>query len=441
MLDIKFIRENKELIQLAAKRKSVPFDVTALINTDDKRRELMTSLEKKRAEQNGYNERIVKAASSADPNERATLIAQMKTLKDSMQAEEEALKTVMKEWQALMVQVPNIPDMSVPDGNSDAENKEVKVWGEIPKFDFQPKSHIELMEALDLCDFDRGTKVAGFRGYILKNDAVLLNFALWQFVLEMFTKKGFSPTIVPSLVNKNLLTGTGYLPQGEEDLYKTQDSSYLAGTGEVATMGYHMDEVLDKAQLPEKTLAFSPCFRREAGAHSKDTKGVKRVHEFFKFEQVILCEASHETSVALHEELLANVEEMMQALNIPYHVVLNCAGDLGLGQVKKYDVEAWVPSQKAWCETHSCSYFHDFQTRRLNIRYKDAEGKMRFVHSLNNTALASPRILIPILENNQQADGSIKIPQVLQKYMGGRTVIMPVAGSKTIPATPAKGNN
>lgn len=437
MLDIKFIRENKELIQLAAKRKSVAFDVTALINVDDKRRELMTSLEKKRAEQNGYNERIVKAATSTDPNERATLIAQMKTLKDSMQAEEEALKLTMKEWQALMVQVPNIPDMSVPDGNSDAENKEVKVWGEIPKFDFQPKSHIELMETLDLCDFDRGTKLAGFRGYVLKNDAVLLNFALWQFVLEMFTKKGFSPAMVPSLVNKNLLTGTGYLPQGEEDLYKTQDTSYLAGTGEVATMGYHMDEVLDKSQLPEKTLAFSTCFRREAGAHSKDTKGVKRVHEFFKFEQVILCEASHETSVALHEELLANVEEMMQALNIPYHVVLNCAGDLGLGQVKKYDVEAWVPSQKAWCETHSCSYFHDFQTRRLNIRYKDAEGKMRFVHSLNNTALASPRILIPILENNQQADGSIKIPQVLQKYMGGRTVI----SAKVTPAMPAKGNN
>ncbi len=431
MLDIKFIRENKELIQLAAKRKSVPFDVTALVNVDDKRRELMTSLEKKRAEQNAYSERIVKAATSADPNERADLIAQMKTLKDGMQAEEESLKQTLKEWQALMVQVPNIPDMSVPDGTSDAENKEVKAWGEIPKFEFEPKSHIELMEALDLCDFNRGTKVAGFRGYVLKNDAVLLNFALWQFVLEHFVKKGFSPAIVPSLVNKNLLTGTGYLPQGEEDLYKTQDNSYLAGTGEVAAMGYYMDETLDKAQLPSKLLAFSPCFRREAGAHSKDTKGVKRVHEFFKFEQVILCEASHEKSVAFHEELLANVEELMQSLNIPYHVVLNCAGDLGLGQVKKYDVEAWVPSQKAWCETHSCSYFHDFQTRRLNIRYKDTDGKMRFAHSLNNTALASPRILIPILENNQQADGSIKIPTVLQKYMGGRTVI---------PATPAKGN-
>ena len=228
--------------------------------------------------------------------------------------------------------------------------------------------------------------------------------------------------LVPSLVRRETLLGTGYLPQGEEDLYKTQDGDYLAGTGEVATMSYFADEIIPKEQLPIKIIAFSPCFRREAGSHGKDTKGLFRVHEFFKFEQVILCEANHEESVKLHEEITKNAEEIMQLLNIPYHVVANCGGDLGLGQVKKYDIEAWNPSEGKYRETHSASYFHDFQTRRLNIRYKDTDGKIRFAHSLNCTALPTPRPLITIIENNQQADGSIKIPEVLQKYMGKNVI-------------------
>ncbi len=275
------------------------------------------------------------------------------------------------------------------------------------------------MESLDMVDLHRGTKVAGFRGYFLKNDGALLNFAIWQFVIDQFREKAdFIPMIVPSIVTRQTLLGSGYLPQGEEDLYKTQDDTFLAGTSEVATMSYHADEVLDKKDLPKKFFSFSPAFRREAGSHGKDTKGIFRVHEFYKFEQVVLCEASHSESVKHHEALLENVEVLMQKLAIPYHVVLNCSGDLGLGQVKKYDVEAWVPSEQKYRETHSCSYFHDFQTRRLNIRYKDEEGKMRFAHSLNNTAVASPRILVSILENNQQADGSIRIPDALQKYIG-----------------------
>ncbi len=229
--------------------------------------------------------------------------------------------------------------------------------------------------------------------------------------------------IVPSLVRRETLLGTGYIPQGEDDLYKTQDGDYLAGTGEVATMSYYSGEVLDQSELPKKIIAFSPCFRREAGSHSKDTKGLIRVHEFFKLEQVILCEASHSASVDFHEELLRNTEEIMQALELPYRVLLMCTADIGLGHVKKYDIEAWVPSQDTYRETHSASYFHDFQTRRLNIRYKDAEGKMRFAHSLNNTAIATPRILVSILENNQQADGSIKVPKVLVPYMNGIEVI------------------
>ena len=223
--------------------------------------------------------------------------------------------------------------------------------------------------------------------------------------------------IVPSLVRREPFVGTGYLPQSEEDLYKTQDGDYLAGTAEVATMGYYMDEVVDKGMLPIKFLAFSPCFRREAGSHGKDTKGIFRIHEFQKYEQVVLCEANHEESVRSHEELTKNAEELLQELALPYRVVVNCGGDLGLGQVKKYDIEAWMPSEKKYRETHSSSYFHDFQTRRLNIRYRDGDT-LRYAHSLNNTALATPRILCQIVENNQRADGSIAVPEALRAYVG-----------------------
>jgi len=298
------------------------------------------------------------------------------------------------------------------------DNMEVRVWGDKPRFSFEPKSHIELLENLDMLDLDRGTKVAGFRGYFLKGDGALLMWALERFVIERFMKKDFTPLVAPSMVRREPFVGTGYLPQSEEDLYKTQDGDYLAGTAEVGTMGMYMDEVLDASQLPVKFFAFSPCFRREAGSHGKDTRGIFRIHEFIKFEQVILCEANHETSVKYHEELTANSEALLQELKLPYHVVINCGGDIGLGQVKKYDIEAWMPSEGKYRETHSSSYFHDFQTRRLNIRYRDAAGTMRYVHSLNNTALAMPRILCHIAENYQQADGTIRVPDALVTYMG-----------------------
>lgn len=414
MLDIKFIRENKDLVKAGAVKKRIDVDIDALLAVDEKRKALTTSIESKRAEQNVVSAKIP----TATPDEKATLLESMKKVKADMQAADESLKGVMKEWQALMLQVPNIPDMSVPDGTSDADNKEVAAWGEKPVFGFIPKNHIELVESLDLADLEKGAEVAGFRGYYLKNEAVLIYFGLWQFVLGLLTKKGYKPMMVPTLVRKQALYGTGYLPQGEEDLYKTQDGDYLTGTGEVGAMSYFADKVLDKSELPIKVLAFSTCFRREAGSHSKDTKGLIRVHEFYKLEQIIICEANHEESVKYHEELRRNSEEILEALKLPYHTVVNCAGDLGLGQVKKYDLEAWVPSQNTYRETHSCSYFHDFQTRRLNIRYKDADGKMKFAHSLNNTALAGPRILVPIVENNQQADGSIKVPEILRSYLG-----------------------
>ncbi len=416
MLDIKFIKENPDLIKAAATKKHITFDVDALLALEEKRREALSAFETIRAEQNRLSDEIPKAP---DAEIRTKLIESLKPIKEEVQAKEELVKTITKEWQLLMLQVPNVPDISVPEGASDEDNLEYRVWGEQPTFDFAVKDHTELMEARDMVDFERGTKVAGFRGYFLKNDAVLLQFALWQYFMQAIVAKGFAPLVVPSLVTKGTLYGTGYLPQGEEDLYKTQDDDYLAGTGEVATMSYHSDEVLSISDLPKKYVAFSPCFRREAGSHGKDVKGLIRVHEFYKLEQVVLCEASHESSVALHEEITTNVEELLQALGLHYHVVVNCGGDLGLGQVKKYDIEVWMPSQGKFRETHSASYFHDFQTRRLNIRYKDAEGKLRYAHSLNNTLVATPSRIIPaIIENFQQADGRIKVPDVLKPYIG-----------------------
>ncbi len=414
MLDIKFIRENKELVQTGAYKKHVKFDVNELLRVDDERREAQGELDEMRAEQNHITDAVSKAKESGA---KQVLIMSTRELKERIQKKEEELNKLMDLWRKLMVSVPNIPDISVPDGKDDEENEEVHVWGEKPEFSFTPKNHIELMQGLDLADFERGAKVAGFRGYFLKNDLVSLSLALWNLTLEHFLKKGFVPFFAPSLVKKQSLIGTGYLPQGEEDLYKTQDESYLAGTSEVAQMSYFQDEVLEQKQLPLKFLVFSPCFRREAGSYGKDTKGLIRVHEFFKFEQIVLCEAGHEESVRLHEEITRNAEELIEKLKLPYRKVINCGGDLGLGQVKKYDLETWVPSEKKYRETHSSSYFHDFQTRRLNIRYRDDKGKLHFAHSLNNTALATPRILVSILENNQQEDGTIKVPEVLQPFL------------------------
>ncbi len=419
MLDIKFIRENKDIVAAAAAKKRLDFKVDELIALDDQRRALLSATEKRRAEQNAANNSIATAAS---PEERAKLIAEMKTVKEGLEKDEDALKAVMKDWQALMLRVPNIPDMSVPDGATDAENKEVKVWGEKPEFAFEPKDHLELMTALGMADFERGGKVHGFRGYFLTGPGVKLCFAIWNYALDFFSKKQFTPVIPPITVRKINLFGTGYLPQGEEDMYKTQDGEYLAGTAEVPLMGLHSDEVLAATDLPKRYLGFSPCYRREAGAHSKDVKGLIRVNEFYKFEQVVLCEAAHETSVKFHEEVNRNAEEFIESLGIPYQTVINCGGDLGLGQVKKYDIELWVPKEKKYREISSASYFHDFQRRRLNIRYKDADGTLRYAHSLNSTAIPTPRILVSLIENYQQADGTIKIPAVLVPYFGAESI-------------------
>ena len=409
MWKIKFIRQNPELIKQAVQKKHVDFDVNRLIAVDARRRELLESSESLKFEQNK------RSKGPQSPKD----LEELKAIKGKIKVLETELETVQKTFNELMLLVPNVPDESVPEGKSDADNKEIKTWGKLPKFNFTPKDHIELMKELDLVDVERGAKVSGFRGYFLKNEAVILSFALWQLAMEQLLKKGFQPLIAPAIAKEFNFIGTGWLPQGKDEVYKVGEDGFLIGTAEVSVMGYHSDEILKENELPKKYIAFSPCYRSEAGSYGKDTKGILRVHEFYKLEQVVLCKNDHEESVKWHEALTQNAEEMMRALKLPYRIVLNCAGDLGLGQVKKYDLETWMPSQERYRETHSSSYFHDFQSRRLNIKYRDRNNEVHFVHSLNNTALATPRILANIIENYQTKKGTVVIPKVLKKYMQG----------------------
>jgi seryl-tRNA synthetase len=415
MLDIKFIRENKELIELAAKKKRVSVDLNRLCKLDDQRIFLGQQIDEIRAKQNMVSKRIPEMTSDS---EKAELIKSMGFHKEDLKKFEEELRVVMEEWRTIMLQVPNIPDTTVPEGAGEEDNVEILTWGEKPNFDFEPKDHVELMLDLDMVDFERGVKVHGFRGYFLKNDGAELSWAIWNYARKFFGEKKFNTFIAPIISRKEHLIGTGHLPGGAEDIYQTQDDDYLAGTAEIPMMGYHSNETLLKSELPKRYLAFSPCYRREAGSYGKDTKGLIRVQEFYKLEQLILCEASHAESVKYHEEINRNFEEFLESLNIPYRRLEICTGDLKGAHVKSYDTEAWVPSQNQYRELSSASYYHDFQCRRFNIRYTDENGKNLFAHSLNCTAVATPRILVAIAENYQQADGSIKIPDALVPYFG-----------------------
>ncbi|HBA45965.1 serine--tRNA ligase [Candidatus Nomurabacteria bacterium RIFCSPLOWO2_02_40_28] len=420
MLDIKFIRENKDIVQAGAKKKHTDIDIEKLVTLDDERLKELKEVEDLRAEVNRVSNDISRNQDSAL---KIQLIEEMRIVKEDIKVKEGKLKEIITEWQVLMLQVPNVPDMSVPEGSGEDENKELRTWGEKPVFSFEPKDHIEIMTKLDMADFERGVKAHGFRGYFLKNDGALLSWAIWNYAQEFFLKKNFSPFIPPVILNKEHFFGTGHLPGGAEDIFQTQDGQYLAGTAEVPMMAYHASEILSEKDLPKRYLAFSPCFRREAGAHSKDVKGLIRVHEFYKLEQLVLCKASHEESVKFHEELNRNTEEFIESLGIPYRQVVICTGDLKGAHVKSYDTELWVPKEGKYREIASASYYHDFQTRRFGIRYRDQEGKIHYAHSLNATAIPTPRILVSLIENYQQADGSIKIPEVLRKYLGGKEFI------------------
>lgn len=419
MLDIKFIRENSDLIKEAARKKHSDFNVEELVKVDDERKRLSGEVDGLRAKQNGFSQKV---AQVADPGEKAKMISELKAFKEKLQEKENELKEIMQAWQQLMVRVPNIPDMSVPEGKDEADNKELKQGGEKPKFSFEPKNHVDLMVNKGWADFERGNKVHGFRGYFLKNAMAELSFAIWNYARDFYLKKNFEFVLAPAIVKKEYLYGTGHLPSDAEDLYVTQDEDYLSGTGEVPMMAYHADETLKKEELPRRYLAFTPCYRREVGSYGKDTKGLLRVHEFYKLEQLVLCEADHQTSVAVHEELQENFEAFVESLGLHYRRVVLCTGETKLGQVKCYDTELWVPSQEMYREIASASYYHDFQTRRFNIRYDDT-GTKRYAHSLNATAAPTPRLLIALIEQNQQTDGSIAVPAALRPYLGGRETL------------------
>lgn len=407
MLDIKFIRDNLELCKKAAVNKNRQVDWEALLATDDKRREFIGKAEALRGDKNklkGGDEKTREAG---------------KKLKEELKGIDDELRKTEELFMSLMLTVPNVPHETVPVGKDETGNVEVKKWGTPTKFDFQPKDHIELARTLDLIDFDRGAKVGGSRAYFLKNEAAQMEFAVLFYTFQKLISKGYTPIIAPSLVREFTLVGNGQFPWGREEVYHLEkDDQYLAGTAEVPVTAYFSDEVLNEADLPKKFVAYSPCFRREAGSYGKDTRGVYRLHQFNKVEQVIISTNDLNNSFTLHEELLTNAEEVLQDLQLPYRVLLMCTGDMGEPQVKKYDVETWMPGRNGYGETMSNSVMGDFQARRLKIRYKTKDGKMVFCHTLNNTAIASPRILVAILENYQQADGSVRIPDVLQPYFG-----------------------
>ncbi|MDP1721782.1 MAG: serine--tRNA ligase [Candidatus Gottesmanbacteria bacterium] len=409
MLDIKFIRENLELCKTAAVNKNRVVDWAQLLECDDKRRDLIGKTDAIRAQRNNTEKTTSEEGRQAG-----------RAVKQELKVLEDELRKVEEDFNSLMLTVPNVPDKSVPIGKDEHGNVQIKTWGKIPEWDFPIKDHMALATALDLIDLERGAKVAGSRGYFLKNEAAQLEFAILFFAFQKLINKGYTPITAPTLVKEFALYGNGEFPWGRDtNVYKLENAdNYLSGTAEVPVTAYYSNEVLNEKDLPKKFVAFSPCFRREAGSYGKDTKGVYRIHQFNKIEQVIISKNDMNNSFTLHEELLANAEEILQDLELPYRVLFMCTGDMGEPQVKKYDIETWMPGREAYGETMSNSVMGDFQARRLKIRYKTKDGKTLFCHTLNNTAIASPRILVAILENYQQKDGSIRVPKVLVPFIG-----------------------
>ena len=404
MLDIKFIRENKETVKEGARKKQMdPGVVDKLLIVDQKRRQLTKGIEELRARKNQLTKE--------DHGEGLRIKEEIKKIEPQLREAEEDFKK-------LMYEVPNFPADDVPYGEGEKSNIVVREVGKLPKFDFEPKYHAQIGKDLNLIDLERGVKLGGFRSFFTKNELVLLEYGLLDFALRSIIKKGFTPMTVPWLVKPDYFWGTGYFPWGAEDHYKVQDDLNLIGTAEVSLTSYFADEVLKEEELPVKLAGISHCYRREIGAYGKDLGGIFRVHQFNKVEQVVLCKNDPQESIDWHEKMLSFSEEILQALKLPYRVLLMCTWDMGGGQKKKYDLETWFPAQKQYRETHSDSYFWDFQSRRLNIRYKTKEGELKFVHTLNNTVVATPRILGAILENYQNADGSVSVPEVLKAYIG-----------------------
>jgi seryl-tRNA synthetase len=424
MLDIKFIRENADVLRDVSIKKNLDSTVIdELLEVDAKRRELMTSSEMLRGEQKKTQDREAGAK-----------------LKEQFKEQEEKLKPIEKRFRELMVRVPNIIAPDVPVGKDESENKEVFRWGEPKKFDFIPKDHMQLGKDLDLLDFEKGTKVGGFRGYYLKNEGVQLVMGIMMYAVNKMVEKGFKPMIPPTLVKEFALFGTGYFKGTEYDpeideIYqiatsdkeasgeKSAEKKFLVGTSEPSLLAYYSDEVLKADQLPIRNAGYSQCYRSEIGSYGRDVKGMYRVHEFMKVEQVVLAAADIEASTKLQDEMVAISGEMHEELGLPYRRLMICTGDLSAGKYRQFDTEAWLPGMNRWAETGSASNFLDWQSRRLNVKYIDPKtGEKKYAYMLNNTALPSPRVFIAILENYQTADGRVMVPEVLQKYVGKKVI-------------------
>lgn len=409
MLDINFIRQNKEKVLQATKNKNREINLDKILDLDEKRRTLIAKSQALREQRNKL--------SKEKPTKET--IEEGKKIKLQLQEIEKELKAIEQELNFLLSFVPNVPLSQVPVGKDASFNKVVKTWGEIPQFDFTVKSHIEIGKELEIIDFERGAKVSGFRGYFLKNEGAVLHLAILFYVFQKLVKKGYTPLIAPAIVKGFTLFGCGQFPWGEQDTYKlNDDDAYLAGTAEQPVTSYFSGEILKEEELPKKFVAISSCFRKEAGAYGKDTRGLYRLHEFWKVEQVIIAKNNLEEAKKLHEELQQNSEEILEELEIPYRRVILSTGEMGEPQIFKYDTEVWMPYRNAYGEVMSNSIMGDFQARRLNIKYRKKDGNKEYCFTLNNTAVASPRILIAILENYQQKDETIKIPKVLQPLTG-----------------------
>lgn len=413
MIDIKLIREKPELVKEGIRKKQGSVDIDLIIQKDKMRKYLLLEIENLRAEQGRASREIA----TLEGEVKAIRIKEMKELADRIKTKEPELREIDEEINRLIMQIPNLPRDEVPEGKGESENVVIKKWGEPIKHSFKVKDHLQLGKDLDLIDVERASRVSGSRFYYLKREAVLLEFALINYALEILTQKKFIPIVPPVLAREDILISMGYLPQLDQEMYKTTlDDMRLVATSEHTLGPLHMEEILESDTLPLRYAGFSTCFRREAGSYGKDVKGIFRVHQFDKVEMFTFC---HQEDSPKEHDLMLNLEEqIVKGLGLPYQVVLMCTGDLGFPASKKYDIECWLPSEERYRETHSTSNCTDFQARRLNIRYRAGKNKVEFVHTLNGTAVAIGRTLIAIMENYQQADGSLVVPEVLRKYTG-----------------------
>ena len=424
MLDIKFIIENPALVKEGLQKKGYTqeqIDIDALIALHSEVNKLKTSTQALAEEKN----RLSNSIKSATPEDRPNIIAKSKTIGEELKNEQELLDDAQKRFDNIMWRMPNLPCEQSPVAADEEGNVVIKKVGEPTKFDFEPKDHIELMELNEWSELERITKVSGARTYAIKNELSRLELAMHMLVLDKLANHGFTTITVPSLSKERPLYGMGYLPFAQDEIYyMPADDTYLSGTAELVLNSLHADEILSENDLPILYAGFSPCFRREAGAAGKDTRGLVRVHQFLKTEQFVICKNDINESEKWHKKLLEISEEVLQDLELPYQVLEICTGDMGAPKYRQYDLEAWTPSQNCYRETHSCSNITEWQARRTNLRYRDnKEGKVRFAHTLNNTGIATPRILVPFMENHQQKDHTVRIPEKLQPYMNGKKFI------------------